>query len=142
MDLFNVLLQVMDYGKLTDHNGKKVDFRNVILIMTSNAGALRLSKQQIGFEREAVARMDDEAIQRTFSPEFRNRLDAVIPFNHLSPEVLDKIVDKFVTQIETQLQARHVQIHLTPAARTYLARKGYDRVMGARPLGAPGAKRD
>ncbi len=133
-DLFNILLQVMDYGKLTDHNGKRVDFRNVILIMTTNAGAADMVKPAIGFERTARTGEDEEAINRMFTPEFRNRLDAIIGFRNLSPEVMTRIVDKFVMQLETQLADRNVVIELTDAARQWLAEKGYDPVFGARPL--------
>jgi ATP-dependent Clp protease ATP-binding subunit ClpA len=133
-DLFNILLQVMDYGKLTDHNGKSVDFRNVILIMTTNAGAADMIKPAIGFERAARTGEDEEAINRMFTPEFRNRLDAIIGFSNLSPDVMTRIVDKFVMQLETQLADRNVVIELTDAARQWLAEKGYDPVFGARPL--------
>ncbi len=134
-DLFNILLQVMDHGKLTDHNGKSVDFRNVILIMTTNAGAAEMVKAAIGFERKEREGDDTEAINRLFTPEFRNRLDAIIGFAGLSPEVVSKVVDKFVGQLETQLGERGVKIELTKAARIWLAEKGYDRQYGARPLG-------
>jgi len=133
-DLFNILLQVMDYGKLTDHNGKTVDFRNVILIMTTNAGASDMAKPAIGFERTARTGEDQEAINRMFTPEFRNRLDAIIGFRNLSPEVMTRIVDKFVMQLETQLADRNVVIELTDDARQWLAEKGYDPLFGARPL--------
>ncbi len=133
-DLFNVLLQVMDYGKLTDHNGKTVDFRNVILIMTTNAGAADLAKPAIGFERSERGGEDEEAINRMFSPEFRNRLDAVIPFSNLTPEIVSRVVDKFVMQLEAQLADRNVTIELTAGARDWLAKKGYDPLYGARPL--------
>ncbi len=133
-DLFNILLQVMDHGKLTDHNGKMVNFRNVILIMTTNAGAVELAKPAIGFGREARVGDDREAIDRMFSPEFRNRLDAVIGFSNLSPEVVHRVVDKFVVQLEGQLADRAVTIELTDAARRWLAEKGYDKLYGARPL--------
>ncbi|MBO6825795.1 MAG: ATP-dependent Clp protease ATP-binding subunit ClpA [Sneathiella sp.] len=134
-DLFNVLLQVMDHGKLTDHNGKKIDFRNVVLIMTTNAGAAEMSKQAIGFGSGERIGEDEEAIKRLFTPEFRNRLDAVIPFAPLPPEVVSRVVEKFVLQLETQLQDRDVTLSLTDAAATWLAEKGYDRLNGARPLG-------
>jgi ATP-dependent Clp protease ATP-binding subunit ClpA len=134
-DLFNILLQVMDHGKLTDHNGKTVDFRNVILIMTTNAGAADLAKPAIGFERTVREGDDKEAIERMFTPEFRNRLDAIIPFAHLSEEVIARVVDKFVMQLETQLLDRNVTIELSDKAREWLAKKGYDRLFGARPLG-------
>ena len=133
-DLFNVLLQVMDHGKLTDHNGKSVSFRNVILIMTTNAGAADLAKPAIGFERESRIGEDTEAIERMFTPEFRNRLDAIIGFQPLSPEVVARVVDKFVMNLELQLEDRDVVIELTDAAREWLAKKGYDKLFGARPL--------
>ena len=133
-DLFNILLQVMDYGKLTDHNGKTVDFRNVILIMTTNAGAAELARAPIGFARTAREGDDEEAIKRTFAPEFRNRLDAVIRFAGLTPAVIGRVVDKFVIQLEEQLADRDVAIELSAAARTWLAEKGYDATYGARPL--------
>ncbi|MBT3628744.1 MAG: ATP-dependent Clp protease ATP-binding subunit ClpA [Rhodospirillaceae bacterium] len=134
-DLFNVLLQVMDYGKLTDHNGKSVDFRNVIMIMTTNAGAADLVKPAIGFERGVRTGDDEEAIKRMFSPEFRNRLDAVIGFNSLPTDVMARVVDKFVMQLEDQLADRGVEIELTKAAKGWLAKKGHDPAFGARPLG-------
>lgn len=133
-DLFNILLQVMDHGKLTDHNGKKIDFRNVILIMTTNAGAADMSKAPIGFGRTKRTGDDAEAIKRLFSPEFRNRLDATIPFGHLPPNVITQVVEKFVLQLEAQLADRNVTIELTPAAAEWLAKEGYDEQMGARPL--------
>ncbi len=133
-DLFNVLLQVMDHGKLTDHNGKQIDFRNVILIMTTNAGAADMARPAIGFEREARIGDDLEAINRMFTPEFRNRLDAVIQFSSLSPETVARVVDKFVMQLEVQLADRQVAIELTDAARQWLAAKGFDPLYGARPL--------
>ncbi|HHS82710.1 MAG TPA: AAA family ATPase, partial [Devosia sp.] len=134
-DLFSVLLQVMDHGKLTDNNGKSVDFRNVILIMTSNVGAAELAKSPIGFGRTRQAGDDEDAINRMFSPEFRNRLDAVISFNPLPREVVHRIVEKFVLQLETQLAERNITISLTPEAADWLARRGYSEDMGARPLG-------
>ncbi len=134
-DLYNILLQVMDHGKLTDHNGKSVDFRNVILIMTTNAGAFEMSKNAIGFERDSREGDDQEAIERMFTPEFRNRLDAIIPFGALTPETIGKVVDKFVMQLESQLSDRNVTIELSKAARDWLATRGYDKRMGARPLG-------
>jgi ATP-dependent Clp protease ATP-binding subunit ClpA len=134
-DLFNILLQVMDYGKLTDHNGKSVDFRNVILIMTTNAGASDLAKPAIGFGSVVRSGDDQEAINRMFTPEFRNRLDSVISFAALAPETIHRVVDKFILQLEVQLADRGVTIELDPAARNWLAEKGYDRLYGARPLG-------
>ena len=134
-DVFNVLLQVMDHGTLTDHNGRSVDFRNVILIMTSNAGATEMAKAAIGFGRSRREGEDTAAIERTFSPEFRNRLDAVISFSPLPKETILQVVEKFVLQLEAQLMDRHVTIELTKAAAEWLAEKGYDEKMGARPLG-------
>ncbi|MBB3808657.1 ATP-dependent Clp protease ATP-binding subunit ClpA [Pseudochelatococcus contaminans] len=134
-DLYNILLQVMDHGKLTDHNGKQVNFRNVILIMTTNAGASDLAKQAFGFTRTRREGDDQEAISRLFTPEFRNRLDAVISFGHLPKEVIAKVVDKFVIQLETQLAERNVTIELSDEAREWLVENGYDEAMGARPLG-------
>jgi ATP-dependent Clp protease ATP-binding subunit ClpA len=133
-DLFNILLQVMDHGKLTDHNGKKVDFRNVVLIMTTNAGASDLAKPALGFGSSKRTGDDTEAINRMFTPEFRNRLDAVIPFSGLPPEVILKVVEKFVFQLEAQLADRGVTIELTEQAAQWLAEKGYDERFGARPL--------
>ena len=134
-DLFNILLQVMDHGKLTDHNGKQVDFRNVILIMTTNAGASELAKSAIGFANSVRAGDDMEAINRLFAPEFRNRLDAIVPFGNLPPEVVYQVVQKFVLQLEAQLADRGVTFELTEGAVKWLADKGYDSRMGARPLG-------
>ena len=133
-DLFNVLLQVMDNGTLTDHNGKKIDFRNVILIMTTNAGAKELSKAAIGFGKSTDETASGEAIKQMFSPEFRNRLDAVINFSFLPPEVVEKVVEKFILQLELQLADRNVDIAVEEAAKAWLAEKGYDRFYGARPL--------
>jgi ATP-dependent Clp protease ATP-binding subunit ClpA len=133
-DLYNILLQVMDHGKLTDHNGKKVDFRNVVLIMTTNAGASDMAKPAIGFGSSKRTGDDTEAINRLFTPEFRNRLDAVIPFSGLPLEVILKVVEKFVFQLEAQLADRGVTIELTEDAARWLADKGYDERFGARPL--------
>ena len=133
-DLFNVLLQVMDHGKLTDNNGKSVDFRNVVLIMTTNAGAADMAKPAIGFGREKREGEDTAAIERMFSPEFRNRLDAVIPFASLSKDVIGRVVDKFIIQLEAQLADRDVAIELTDEARQWLGDKGYSDLYGARPL--------
>jgi ATP-dependent Clp protease ATP-binding subunit ClpA len=133
-DLFNVLLQVMDYGKLTDHNGKQVDFRNVVLIMTTNAGASDLAKPAVGFGRSERSGEDEDAIKRMFTPEFRNRLDATIAFSGLSPEIVAKVVDKFVKELESQLADRGVTVDLSAEARVWLAEKGYDKTFGARPL--------
>ena len=134
-DVYNILLQVMDHGKLTDHNGRQVDFRNVILIMTTNAGASEQAKSAIGFGRERREGEDTAAIERTFTPEFRNRLDAVVSFAPLSRETIMRVVEKFVLQLEAQLIDRGVHIDLTPEAAAWLGEKGYDDKMGARPLG-------
>src|ERR671926_624277 len=133
-DLFNILLQIMDHGRLTDHNGKSVDFRNVVLIMTTNAGASDLAKEAIGFGRDTRVGEDEDAIKRLFTPEFRNRLDAVIAFDGLTPEIVGRVVDKFVMQLEAQLADRNVTIELSSAAKEWLAERGYDKLYGARPL--------
>jgi ATP-dependent Clp protease ATP-binding subunit ClpA len=145
-DVFNILLQVMDHATLTDNSGRKADFRNVVLILTSNAGSREMSTKSIGFadrggadepddtERRVAAGKSKAAIERVFSPEFRNRLDAIVTFHGLTPEVMETIVEKFILQLEAQLAERHVAITLTPEARGWLARKGYDPVYGARPL--------
>ncbi|MEA2792288.1 MAG: ATP-dependent Clp protease ATP-binding subunit ClpA, partial [Acetobacteraceae bacterium] len=133
-DLFNILLQIMDHGKLTDHNGKTVDFRNIILIMTTNAGASDMAKEVIGFGREVRQGEDDDAIKRLFTPEFRNRLDATITFAALTQEIVGRVVEKFVMQLEAQLADRNVTIELSSAAKEWLAERGYDRLYGARPL--------
>lgn len=134
-DVYNILLQVMDHGKLTDHNGRTVDFRNVVLIMTSNAGASEQAKEAIGFGRDRRTGEDTAAIERTFTPEFRNRLDAVISFSALPKEVIMQVVEKFVLQLEAQLMDRNVTFELSKKAAAWLADKGYDDKMGARPLG-------
>jgi len=136
-DLFNLLLQIMDHGSLTDNNGRKSDFRHVILIMTSNVGARELSRHVPGFGVGDSERLGDtdEAFKRMFAPEFRNRLDAKIDFAPLDPRVMGQIVDKFIAELSTQLAERKVKIDLTEAARAYLAKKGYDPLNGARPLG-------
>ncbi len=134
-DLFNILLQVMDHGSLTDHNGKKIDFRNVILIMTTNAGASDMQKPPIGFGRTKREGEDFEAIKKMFTPEFRNRLDAVIPFAGLSQDVIARVVEKFVLQLEVQLADRNVTIELSKAANAWLGERGFDEHFGARPLG-------
>jgi ATP-dependent Clp protease ATP-binding subunit ClpA len=136
-DLFNILLQVMDHATLTDNTGRKADFRQAILIMTSNAGSREMSEASIGFRKDLTqdaGRRGNKALERIFSPEFRNRLDAIITFKGLTPEVMETIVDKFILQLEAQLTERRVVIGLTPEARAWLARKGYDPVYGARPL--------
>ena len=134
-DVYNILLQVMDHGQLTDHNGRTTDFRKVILIMTSNAGAAEQAKEAIGFGRDRREGEDTAAIERTFTPEFRNRLDAVISFRTLPKETILQVVEKFVLQLEAQLMDRNVSIELLPQAAEWLAEKGYDDKMGARPLG-------
>ncbi len=133
-DLFNLLLQVMDHGKLTDNNGKSVDFRNVILVMTSNCGAADLEKSSIGFGAFSQDDRNEDAIKRSFTPEFRNRLDAVINFAHLSPEIVMQVVQKFIVKLENQLAAKDVQISMSDDAARWLAVQGYDKLMGARPL--------
>jgi ATP-dependent Clp protease ATP-binding subunit ClpA len=134
-DLFNILLQVMDNGKLTDHHGKTVDFRNTILIMTTNAGAADMAREGIGFGSTVRVGEDEEAIKRMFTPEFRNRLDAVVAFAYLPPEVVARVIDKFVLQLELQLSEREVHISLTDEAKAWLTERGYDKLYGARPMG-------
>ena len=146
-DIYNILLQVMDHATLTDNTGRKADFRHVVLVLTSNAGSREMSASAIGFAdgaagddadnalRRASASKSKAAIERVFSPEFRNRLDAIVTFRSLTPAVMESIVEKFVLQLEAQLAERHVAIALTPEARAWLATKGYDAVFGARPLG-------
>ncbi|MBK6802864.1 MAG: ATP-dependent Clp protease ATP-binding subunit ClpA [Novosphingobium sp.] len=133
-DLFNILLQVMDNGRLTDHHGKTVDFRNVVLIMTTNAGASDMAKQGIGFGDVSKADAGDEAVKRMFSPEFRNRLDAIVPFAYLGTEVVSRVVDKFVLQLELQLAEQNVHIQFDSDARQWLGQRGYDKLYGARPM--------
>ncbi|NJM49815.1 MAG: ATP-dependent Clp protease ATP-binding subunit ClpA [Sphingomonadales bacterium] len=135
-DLFNILLQVMDNGRLTDHHGKTIDFRNVIIIMTTNAGAADMAKEGIGFGNN-ISKEDagDEAVKKMFTPEFRNRLDAVVPFAYLSPEVVAMVVDKFILQLELQLADQNVHIKLDDEARKWLSERGYDKLYGARPMG-------
>ncbi len=134
-DLFNILLQVMDNGRLTDQHGKTVDFRNVILIMTTNAGASDMARETVGFGNLTREGEDEQAVQRMFTPEFRNRLDAVVPFGYLPPEVVARVVDKFILQLELQLADRDVHIKLDDEAKTWLTTKGYDKLYGARPMG-------
>ena len=133
-DLFNILLQVMDYAKLTDHNGKTIDFRNVVLIMTTNAGAMDISKKAIGFNSKRSSNDNQEAINKIFSPEFRNRIDATIHFNHLNKDIVFLIVDKFIIEVEAQLDDKGVTLSIDQLAKEYLAKKGYDEVYGAREL--------
>jgi ATP-dependent Clp protease ATP-binding subunit ClpA len=133
-DIFNILLQVMDHGTLTDNNGRKSDFRNVTIIMTTNAGAESLSKNSMGFT-QAGANGDEMAeIKRLFTPEFRNRLDAIVSFSALSEVVIARVVDKFLMQLENQLQEKKVEASFSDALRQYLAKKGFDPLMGARPM--------
>jgi ATP-dependent Clp protease ATP-binding subunit ClpA len=135
-DLFNVLLQVMDHASLTDNNGRKADFRNVILIMTTNAGSREMASNRIGFADETLGGSAEakKALERLFSPEFRNRLDGTVFFDSLSPAVIGRVVDKFLDEVDGQLAEKHVHLEVSPAARAYLAEKGYDKAMGARPM--------
>jgi ATP-dependent Clp protease ATP-binding subunit ClpA len=133
-DLFNILLQVMDHATLTDHTGRKADFRHVILILTTNAGAQEMAASAIGFGSPSNQEKGKRALERLFSPEFRNRLDAIVQFGRLTPEAVERVVDKFVTELDAQLDARRVTIQLTPAARRWLAERGYDETFGARPM--------
>jgi ATP-dependent Clp protease ATP-binding subunit ClpA len=134
-DLFNILLQVMDNGRLTDHHGKTVDFRNVILIMTTNAGASDMAREGIGFGNISREDAGDEAVKKMFTPEFRNRLDAIVPFGYLPPQVVSRVVDKFILQLELQLADRDVHIKLDKEAKDWLTERGYDKLYGARPMG-------
>lgn len=133
-DVFNLLLQVMDHGMLTDTNGRKADFRHIIIIMTTNAGAEELSKPSIGFTHQHLSSDNLGAIKHIFSPEFRNRLDAIVQFNYLDPTTVAQVVDKLLLELETQLEPKHVHLNLEPQARTWLAEHGYDHLMGARPM--------
>lgn len=133
-DIFNILLQVMDYGTLTDNNGKKADFRNVIFIMTTNAGSRDLSKQPIGISSTVAGAHDQKAIREFFSPEFLNRLDAIVPFNHLTPKIVESIVEKFLAELELQLLEKKVELEALPEATAWLAEHGYDQKFGARPM--------
>jgi ATP-dependent Clp protease ATP-binding subunit ClpA len=133
-DLFNILLQVMDNGKLTDHHGKTVDFRNVILIMTTNAGASDMARESLGFGNLTREGEDEEAVKKMFTPEFRNRLDAVVPFGYLPPDVVARVVEKFILQLELQLAEREVHISFDDPARAWLTERGYDKHYGARPM--------
>ena len=134
-DLFNILLQVMDNGKLTDHHGKTVDFRNVVLIMTTNAGASDMAKEGIGFGNVSKEDAGDEAVKKMFTPEFRNRLDAIVPFAYLPPEVVARVVEKFILELELQLADQNVHITLDDDATNWLTERGYDKLYGARPMG-------
>ena len=134
-DLYNILLQVMDNGRLTDQHGKTVDFRNTILIMTTNAGASDMARETLGFGNLSREGEDEQAVQRMFTPEFRNRLDAIVPFGYLPPEVVARVVDKFILQLELQLADRDVHIKLDDESKKWLTEKGYDKLYGARPMG-------
>ena len=134
-DLFNILLQVMDNGKLTDHHGKTVDFRNIILIMTTNAGASDMARESVGFGNLTREGEDEEAVRKMFTPEFRNRLDAIVPFGYLPTEVINRVVEKFILQLELQLADREVHISLDDDAKAWLTQRGYDKLYGARPMG-------
>src|SRR5699024_2612486 len=133
-DIFNLLLQVMDHGKLTDNSGREADFRNVILVMTTNAGAEDMAKRGIGFTQPDNSSDGMEVIRRSFSPEFRNRLDAIVQFAALSTEVITRVVDKFLMQLETQLEGRGVELVVDEQARSWLGERGYDEKMGARSM--------
>ena len=134
-DLFNILLQVMDNGRLTDHHGKTVDFRNVVLIMTTNAGAADMASQGIGFGDVSREDASEEAVKRMFTPEFRNRLDAIVPFGYLGKDTVARVVDKFIIQLELQLADQNVDIQFDDEAKAWMGEKGYDRLYGARPMG-------
>jgi len=133
-DIFNILLQVMDHGTLTDNNGRKADFRNVCIVMTTNAGAESLAKNTMGFTLSKQAGDEMEAIKRMFTPEFRNRLDAIISFRALDTNTIMRVVDKFLIQLEEQLAEKKVEAHFTQALKDHLAKKGFDPLMGARPM--------
>jgi ATP-dependent Clp protease ATP-binding subunit ClpA len=133
-DIFNILLQVMDHGTLTDNNGRKADFRNVVIVMTTNAGAESLAKNSMGFTHSVKAGDEMEAIKKTFTPEFRNRLDAVISFGALDHAIILRVVDKFLMQLEEQLAEKKVEAAFTAALKEHLAKKGFDPLMGARPM--------
>ncbi len=133
-DVFNLLLQVMDNGTLTDNNGRKADFKHVILVMTTNAGAESASRASIGYTKQDHSTDAMEVLKKTFSPEFRNRIDSIIQFSRLSPETLQSIVDKFLVELQAQLEEKRVQLDVTDAARSWLAEHGYDAAMGARPM--------
>jgi ATP-dependent Clp protease ATP-binding subunit ClpA len=133
-DIYNILLQVMDHGTLTDNNGRKVDFRNVVLVMTTNAGVQETIRKSIGFKQQDHSHDALSEINKVFTPEFRNRLDGIIWFNHLHEDVILQVVDKFLIELQAQLDAKQVSMEVTDAARKYLAEKGYDKSMGARPM--------
>ena len=134
-DLFNILLQIMDNGRLTDHHGKTVDFRNTILILTTNAGASDMARESVGFGNISREDVQEEAVKHLFTPEFRNRLDAIVPFGYLPPEIVARVVDKFILQLELQLADRNVHIQLDDESKAWLTERGYDKLYGARPMG-------
>jgi ATP-dependent Clp protease ATP-binding subunit ClpA len=133
-DIYNILLQIMDHGTLTDNNGRKADFRNIILVMTTNAGVRETIKKNIGFKDQKDSHKVMDEINKLFSPEFRNRLDNIIWFNHLELEVIYQVVDKFIVQLQVQLDKKQISLEVTESARSWLAEQGYDRAMGARPM--------
>jgi ATP-dependent Clp protease ATP-binding subunit ClpA len=133
-DVFNLLLQIMDHGTLTDNNGRKADFRNVVLVMTSNAGATEMSRASIGFTSQDHSSDGMEAIKKTFTPEFRNRLDAIVQFDPLSPDVIHHVVDKFIFDLEGKMAQKKVTLTVEPEAKVWLAEHGYNQKMGARPM--------
>jgi ATP-dependent Clp protease ATP-binding subunit ClpA len=133
-DIYNVLLQVMDHGTLTDNNGRKADFRNVVLVMTTNAGVHETTRKSIGFKQQDHSHDAMAEINQTFTPEFRNRLDNTIWFNHLDEQIIMQVVDKFIVELESQLDKKSVSLEITQGARDWLAQKGYDKTMGARPM--------
>jgi len=133
-EVFNLLLQVMDNGTLTDNNGRKADFRNVIMVMTTNAGIEQMTRASIGFSQQDHTTDGMEAIKKLFTPEFRNRLDGIIQFKALSPQVIVGVVDKFLTELQAQLDDKNVVLHIDDEARQWFAEKGYDATMGARPM--------
>lgn len=133
-DVYNILLQVMDHGTLTDNNGRKADFRNIILVLTTNAGVQETVRKSIGFQQQDHSLDALSEINKVFSPEFRNRLDNIVWFNHLSPEVIQQVVDKFIVELQAQLDEKGVSLELSKAAKVWLAEHGYDKTMGARPM--------
>jgi ATP-dependent Clp protease ATP-binding subunit ClpA len=133
-DVFNILLQVMDHGTLTDNNGRKADFRNVIIVLTTNAGVTETTKQSIGFKQQDTSLDAMDEINKVFSPEFRNRLDNIVWFNHLSTDIIHQVVDKFIVELQAQLDEKGVSLELSKKAKDWLAEKGYDKNMGARPM--------
>ena len=133
-DVYNLLLQVMDHGSLTDNNGRKADFRNVIVVMTTNAGVTQTERQSIGFQIQDNSTDAMQEINRVFSPEFRNRLDSIVWFNSLEQSIIEQVVDKFIVEVQAQLDVKAVTLNVDKAARLWLVNKGYDKTMGARPM--------